>query len=156
MFKSIVLFCVFCFALVLGAADFPAGYTAWRFAGDFKVYHDKSLTKEDAAQAVFGKPVKNLAAKTVPASTAVWDLNALFGYTQSVPGRLAVAVNKLVLDAPGRIQLGVGADWHIAVFIDGKMVFDTYELGGNGRAPARADDHVIDVKLSSGEHTAVF
>lgn len=156
MFRSIVLFCIFCFALVLGAADFPAGYTTWRFAGDFKVYHDNTLTKEDAAQAVFGKPVKNLAAKTVPASTAVWDLNALFGYTQCVPGRIAVAVNKLVLDAPGRIQLGVGADWHIAVFIDGKMVFDTYELGGNGRAPARADDHVIDVKLSSGEHTAVF
>ncbi|MBO5648756.1 MAG: hypothetical protein J6S76_02440, partial [Clostridia bacterium] len=31
---------------------------------------------EDEAKAVFGKPVKNLASKSVPASSAVWDLNA--------------------------------------------------------------------------------
>ena len=137
-------------------ARFPANYSQWRFIGDFELYNSNTLTYRDAAEAVYGKAVKGLECKKVPSLAGTVEFNNVFGYDKPVQGRIAVAVNRIETFKTGRIQMGVGADWHIAVFIDGKLVFDTKEMGGNGTVPAKATDHVVDVELEKGIHTVVL
>ena len=149
---------LFVFFLIFAAvgADFPAGYSDWNFVGDFKIYHKAGLTLADAAAASYDKPVRGLAAKTLPTLDPSQDFNVLFGYAEPVARRTAIAVNRINVKQDGRIQIGVGADWHIVLFVDGKKVFDTIELGGNGSAPAKKNNHAVDVALTKGIHTVSF
>lgn len=138
------------------SAQFPANYSQWRFTDKFLIYHDNKLSFSDAANAEYGKAVKGLECKAVPSLAAAVDFNTVFGYAKPVSRRIAVAVNRIETFKTGRIQFGVGADWHIVVFVDGKKVFDTTEIGGNGPVPVKATDHVIDIELTKGVHTVAF
>ena len=137
----------------LAAGNFPPEYVDWSFAGDFIFFHDNSFTANDAATLKYEPKLRNTAGKKAAISETAYDLNKIFGYTFPKSGRVALAVNQIELKKPGRIQLGVGCDWQVTVFIDGKQVFSTLELGGNGSAPAKKDNHIIDVKLAEGRHT---
>ena len=148
---SIIFLFVFC-----SFAKAPENYSDWSFTGDFFVFHRGKLTRDDAAKAQYAGKLGNLDGKRLASLDTAPDFNKLFGYTQSVPGRTAVVVNKINVKKDGRIQIGVGADWQIAVFIDGKNVFDTREMGGNGTAPAKKSDHAVDVAVKKGEHTVAF
>lgn len=143
---------IFCGAF----AESPAIYSAWRFTDEFQVFHDQSLTRDDAAKAEYGKKIRNLECKKISSLDEAVDFNKVFGYSQPVPGRIAVVVNRIDVEKTGRIQIGVGADWMIAVFVNGKNVFDTKELGGNGSAPAKKDNHAVDVAFEKGIHTVAF
>lgn len=136
--------------------NFPPEYTGWRFAGDFILFHDNTFKPDDAKSLKYEPKFRNIEGKNLPSLDKAQDLNKLFGYTFPKSRRIALAVNQIELEKSGRIQLGVGCDWQITVFIDGKQVFSTVELGGNGSAPAKKDNHIIDVKLSRGSHTVSF
>ena len=153
--KKIFLYILLLFVFTV-FAKFPANYSDWRFTDDFKVYHDAGLTADDAASAVYGKPVRNLKCKTISSLAKPVDFNTVFGYEKPVSQRTAVIVNRIETFKTGRIQFGVGADWHIVAFINGKKVFDTREMGGNGPVPVKCTDHVIDVELPKGMHNISF
>ena len=147
---------VLLFFSTLAAGGFPENYSDWNFSGDFFVFHDNSFTTDDAAKLKYAPEFRNVSGKRLPSLDTTQDFNRLFGYSSAESRRIAIAVNQIDVKKSGRIQLGVGADWHIFVFIDGKKVFDTFELGGNGSAPAKKDNHIIDVELTAGRHTVTF
>ncbi|MBR2632520.1 MAG: fibronectin type III domain-containing protein, partial [Lentisphaeria bacterium] len=151
-----VFFCLVSLLFFAVCAGMPADYSDWRFTGDFRIYHHNKLTPEDAAAAVYGKPVRKLECKILPSLENCADFNALFGYAEPVSRRIAVVVNRIETAKAGRIQFGVGADWLMVVYVDGKKVLDTREMGGNGSAPAKKTDHVVDVELARGVHTVSF
>ncbi len=153
---SFAVFTAFLFFAALTAGGFPDNYSDWDFAGDFIVFHDNKLTVSDAAKLKYTPTFRNKTGKIVPSLDTAQDFNRLFGYSRPESKRIAIAVNQIDVQKSGRIQLGVGADWQIFVFVDGKKVFDTYELGGNGSAPAKKNNHIIDVELAAGRHTVSF
>ena len=138
--KKIFLYILLLFVFT-AFAKFPSNYSDWRFTDDFKVYHAAGLTANDAAAAVYCKPIKNLKCKTISSLAEPVDFNTVFGYEKPVSQRTAVMVNRIETFKTGRIQFGVGADWHIVAFINGKKVFDTREMGGNGPVPVKCTDH---------------
>ena len=154
------LFCLFLFTFLFGAtlwsADFPDNYSDWKFTGDFIAFHDNSYTVEDAAKLKYTAEFRGKTGKKISSLENAADFNKLFGYSQPLSRRIALIVNEIELAKDGNIQMGAGADWQFAVFIDGKNVFDTFVLGGNGTAPAKKSDHIIDIKLTKGKHTVAF
>ena len=148
-----ILLCTAFMLIFAVFADYSANYSSWRFTEDFQVFHSQKLTRNDAAKAEYGKSINGLDCKKISSLDPAVDFNTVFGYATPVDRRIAIAVNRIEVEKDGRIQIGVGADWVFAVFIDGKNVFDAKELGGNGSAPAKKNNHAIDVELKKGIHT---
>jgi hypothetical protein len=77
------------------------------------------------------------------------NLSAVFG------GRLGreAAWVYIPLTAPlsGRFRIGLGADWWLEAFLDGKPLKSTLETG-NGKNPPSRNDHVVEAELAAGKH----
>ena len=47
---------------------------------------------------------------------------------------------------------GMGADWYMALYVNGKEVLSTIKRGGNLKHPPAIDDHQVTVKLKKGRN----
>ncbi len=90
-----------------------------------------------------------LAARQVKPTGRGVNLGAVFG------GRLGreAAWVYIPVTAPkaGRYHIGLGADWWLEAFLDGKPLKSTLETG-NGKNPPSRNDHVVEADLAAGEH----
>lgn len=79
----------------------------------------------------------------------VLDLGALL----KVAAVRSTAWVYLTVTAPasGSYVIGLGADWWLEAYVDGRLVLDTLR-GGNGTSTTSAHDHPCEVELSAGPH----
>ena len=92
---------------------------------------------------------KELAAHRVRVSVNGINLGELLGGHRE---RLGAWVY-IPVTAPrtGRFRVGLGADWWLEAFLDGKPLKSTLETG-NGQHPPRRTDHAAEADLAAGAH----
>ena len=92
---------------------------------------------------------KTLTAQVVDVADGRFDFAPLLGGTEA--GRTAYAF--LTLDSPqdGAVTLGMGADWWMQVWVDGRLICDT-TADGNGLWPPSSTNFTRTVRLSKGKH----
>ncbi|MDD5708149.1 MAG: hypothetical protein PHR35_19700, partial [Kiritimatiellae bacterium] len=77
---------------------------------------------------------------------------SLGGSPTDIPGgRVAYVFLEIETAAEQTATLGMGADWFLQAWLDGKLIKDTIK-DGNGSWPPTALDHQVAVKLAPGRH----
>jgi hypothetical protein len=92
---------------------------------------------------------KELAARKVTPSIGGVNLGELLsGYRERLGAWVYIPVT-----APrtGRYRIGLGADWWLEAFLDGRPLKSTLATG-NGKNPPRRVDHAAEADLTAGEH----
>ena len=81
------------------------------------------------------------------------DLSALLGGspTDVKAGKVAYVFLEIASDGHQTAKIGLGADWWLQVWLDGRAIADTME-NGNGPWPPSACDHKVEVALTPGKH----
>lgn len=145
-----------------GAPAVPENYRTWSLEPEWKIFFNDDFNPGDCVVAKYRDSMRLPDGTELEAcrfsldSDGRMDLNRVGGWGPPRAGRCALAVNRITLESPGRIQIGVGADWIFYAAIDGEIVANSRDHGGNGFSPASKEDHVIDVELTAGSHTLAF
>ena len=66
-----------------------------------------------------------------------------------------ILVGEFVADAPGRVYVGLGADWKWTFWVNGKMLLDA-RLTANSEAPVRANNHSLEIEYVAGRNQIIF
>lgn len=104
------------------------------------------LAKLPARLKLGGKTFKSLSVRPVHGRV---DLAEQFG--KPVEGRTAYVFISITAPKTGRYFLGLGADWWLTAWVDGKEIHSTLEKG-NGKWPPSKDDHLVELALDEGDH----
>lgn len=90
-----------------------------------------------------------LASRQVKATGRGVNLSTVFGGRSGREGGWVY----IPVTAPraGRYHIGLGADWWLEAFLDGKPLKSTLDTG-NGRNPPSRNDHAAEADLEAGEH----
>ncbi len=73
--------------------------------------------------------------------------------------RIAYAYTTLTVEQETQLTMGAGADWWMQWYLDGKLVYDTYQEGGgagNEFKPIALTNHVFNLKLTPGKHVLML
>ncbi len=65
--------------------------------------------------------------------------------------RVAYCFGEITCPADGRLIVNAAADWFMAWYVDGKLVYDTLKAG-NAKAPTMVTAHTFGVDLAAGRH----
>lgn len=77
------------------------------------------------------------------------DLANLIGGTKD--GNAAYVFLPIRAEQDQELVIGMGADWYLQAWLDGKLIQDTTQTG-NGNWPPSVTDHKVKVFLAKGEH----
>ena len=93
---------------------------------------------------------RRLPRRTTRVRNGVLDLDRLVGGTHR-EGRSAYVFIAVTAPQAGTYRIGLGADWWLEAWLDGRPLGNTL-VSGNGPAPAAASDHAFTAWLGEGPH----
>jgi len=132
---------------VLGNLQWPA---KWRIFGpldrDDPVLPEETLNSFPETIEVSGR---QFAAKDVTVRNTLYDFPGML--KEEYTGRTAYVFLQLNSPAEQEVTLGMGADWWMQAWINGKIVHDTTKTA-NIHHPFSIWNHMVDVKLNKGEN----
>lgn len=146
---------VFLLAAVCFSVVCAAGNVKGKLSSKFDLYVNAPLTEADAIALSLGKKPAAKRIEITPGQDGLVNIarsGAVYKNRNRTPALLEAT---LIAENDGKIQIGAGADWWFACYVNGKMVFSTM-AAGNGIPCISKDNHPILIDVKKGENKVVL